>query len=57
MYDLRWAMTNPASFRSLDLALISDEQTLAQAREQDRPLALRMLMSLPGRRLADIGLY
>jgi predicted nucleotidyltransferase component of viral defense system len=34
-----------------------NEQTLAQAREQDRPLALRMLAALPGERLANVGLY
>lgn len=34
-----------------------DEQVIAQAREQDRPLALNALASLPGHRLADIGLY
>jgi predicted nucleotidyltransferase component of viral defense system len=135
MYDLRWAMTNPAISRTLDLPLIrrlavlkiwvdangvhagntwwkpghegppfdpdqwlrdrshgefdeedigalavpvpsaaelsdalrthfqflasldQDEQTLARAREQDRPLALRTLMSLPGARLTNVGLY
>jgi len=34
-----------------------DEQILAQAREQDRPLALRLLASLPDARLVDVGLY
>jgi predicted nucleotidyltransferase component of viral defense system len=34
-----------------------EEQTLALAREQDRPLALRLLAALPGGRLADVGLY
>lgn len=135
MYDLRWAMTNPAIFRTLDLPLIrrlavlkiwvdangaqagntrwkpghegpafdperwlrdrshgefdeddigalavpvptatelsealrshfrflseldDDEQVLAQAREKDRPLALRALLSLPDARLAGTGLY
>lgn len=135
MYDLRWAMTNPAITRTLDLPLIrrlavlkiwvdangvhagntwwkpghegpafepdrwlrdrshgefdeedigalavpiptavelsdslrahfrflSDlddvEQTLALAREQDRPLALQTLESLPDGRLAGVGLY
>lgn len=33
------------------------EQTLAQAREQDRPLALQTLESLPDGRLAGVGLY
>lgn len=37
--------------------LNDDERTLALAREQDRPLALRLLASLPGGRLADVGLY
>jgi predicted nucleotidyltransferase component of viral defense system len=37
--------------------LDDDEQTIAQAREQDRPLALRMLADLPGSRMRDIGLY
>ena len=37
--------------------LDDDERVLAQAREQDRPLALRALASLPGARLADVGLY
>lgn len=37
--------------------LDDDERVLAQAREQDRPLALRALASLPGARLADAGLY
>jgi len=37
--------------------LDDDERTLAQAREQDRPLALRTLAALPGGRLADAGLY
>lgn len=135
MYDLRWAMTNPAISRTLDLPLIrhlavlkiwvdangahagstwwkpghegpafdpdlwlrdrsrgefdaedigalavpiptarelsdslrahyrfltdldDDERTLAAAREQDRPLALRLMASLPDARLADVGLY
>lgn len=34
-----------------------DERVVAQAREQDRPLALRMLADLPGRRLQGIGVY
>lgn len=37
--------------------LDEDERVLAQAREQDRPLALRTLTSLPDARLADVGLY
>jgi len=37
--------------------LDNDERTLAQAREQDRPLALRLLAELPGARLANAGLY
>jgi hypothetical protein len=37
--------------------LDADEQTLAQAREQDRPLALRLLATLPGDRLKTAGLY
>lgn len=40
------------------LADLTDaERTLALAREQDRPLALRLLAELPGGRLADAGLY
>jgi predicted nucleotidyltransferase component of viral defense system len=38
-------------------ALDPEEKVLAQAREQDRPLALRLLAALPGARLADVGLY
>jgi len=38
-------------------SLDPDEQILAQAREQDRPLALRLLASLPDARLVDVGLY
>ena len=34
-----------------------DEQVLALAREQDRPLAIRLLEGLPGGRLANVGLY
>jgi len=37
--------------------LDDDERTLSLAREQDRPLALRLLVDLPGRRLAHVGLY
>lgn len=37
--------------------LDDDEHILALAREQDRPLALRLLTELPGGRLADVGLY
>jgi len=37
--------------------LEEDEQTLAKAREQDRPLALRALAAIPGSRLADAPLY
>ncbi|GAA0921070.1 nucleotidyl transferase AbiEii/AbiGii toxin family protein [Virgisporangium aurantiacum] len=37
--------------------LDDDERTLAQAREQDRPLALHVLAALPGGRLANAGLY
>lgn len=37
--------------------LDDDERTLALAREQDRPLALRLLEELPGGRLAGAGLY
>jgi len=45
-----------AHFRFL-ADLDTDERLLAQAREQDRPLALRALAALPGGRLADSGLY
>lgn len=42
-------------------ALLSDvnaeERQLAQAREQDRSLALDLLAKLPGTRLAHVGLY
>jgi predicted nucleotidyltransferase component of viral defense system len=34
-----------------------DEQVIAQAREQDRALAIRLLSELPGGRLVDVGLY
>lgn len=37
--------------------LTEDERVVAQAREQDRPLALRLLAELPGGRLKDVGLY
>lgn len=37
--------------------LDDDERLLAQAREQDRPVALRALAALPGGRLADTSLY
>lgn len=37
--------------------LDDDERTLALAREQDRPLALRLLANLPGKRLAGVGLH
>lgn len=37
--------------------LDADEWTLAQAGEQDRPLALRLLSELPGGRLVNAGLY
>jgi len=37
--------------------LDEDERILALAREQDRPIALRLLTDLPGGRLADVGLY
>lgn len=37
--------------------LDDDERLLARAREQDRPVALRVLAALPGGRLADVGLY
>lgn len=37
--------------------LDADEQVLPLAREQDRPLALRLLEELPGGRLVSIGLY
>jgi predicted nucleotidyltransferase component of viral defense system len=38
-------------------ALDSAERQLAEAREQDRHLALRLLAELPGERLAALGLY
>jgi len=34
-----------------------DEETLAHARERDRPLALRLLSELPGGRLSGVGLF
>lgn len=37
--------------------LDDDERQLAAARERDRNCALRLLATLPGGRLADIGLY
>jgi predicted nucleotidyltransferase component of viral defense system len=37
--------------------LNADEIVLSANREQERPLALRLLAELPGNRLSDIGLY
>jgi hypothetical protein len=37
--------------------LDDEERQLAASREQDRHLALRLLGSLPGGRLTDVGLY
>jgi hypothetical protein len=37
--------------------LDADETILSANREQDRPLALRLLAGLPGNRLDGIGLY
>lgn len=37
--------------------LDDDERQIAKSREQDRPLALRLLADLPGNRLDGIGLY
>lgn len=37
--------------------LDAEERQLAEAREQDRDLALRLLADLPGGRLTQIGLY
>jgi hypothetical protein len=37
--------------------LDDDERRLSSARQQDRPLALRLLAGLPGQRLDGIGLY
>ena len=34
-----------------------DERQLAAAREQERPVALRLLTELPGARLAELGIY
>ncbi|MDR1387898.1 MAG: nucleotidyl transferase AbiEii/AbiGii toxin family protein [Propionibacteriaceae bacterium] len=45
-----------AHFRFL-ADLDDDEQVIARAREQDRPLALRLLSELPSGRLNGIGLY
>ena len=42
-----------AFLRNLD----TDEQQLAAAREQDRPIALRLLTELPGSRLSELGIY
>ena len=42
-----------AFLRGLD----EDEQRLAAAREQDRPVALRLLAELPGARLTKLGIY
>jgi len=39
------------------LDLDEEECIVAQAREQDRPLVLRLLSELPGERLKDVGLY
>jgi len=37
--------------------LDADERVLAEARERDRPLVLRLLADLPGHRLRNIGLH
>ncbi|QPZ37455.1 hypothetical protein [Paramicrobacterium chengjingii] len=37
--------------------LDADERVLAGVRQQDRPLALRLLSELPGGRLDNVGLY
>jgi hypothetical protein len=37
--------------------LNSDETALSANRAQERPLALRLLVELPGNRLTDTGLY
>lgn len=37
--------------------LAEEEQIIAQAREQDRPLAWQLLAQLPGQRLRGIGIY
>jgi hypothetical protein len=51
-------LANTVSTRYAFLAeLDSDERRLAQVREQDRDLALRLLAELPGGRLGSIGLY
>lgn len=42
-----------AFLRNLD----TDEQQLAAVREQDRPIALRLLTELPGARLTELGIY
>lgn len=42
-----------AFLRDLD----NDERRLAAAREQDRPVALRLLTELPGGRLTELGIY
>ena len=42
-----------AFLRNLD----QEEQQLAAAREQDRPIALRLLTDLPGGRLSELGIY
>jgi len=52
--DLNTTIQAHYSFlRNLD----PDERQLAEAREQDRHLALRLLTELPGKRLAPIGLH
>ena len=37
--------------------LENDECVFAEIKEQDRPIALKLLSELPGRRLADVGIY
>ena len=51
-------LANTVSSRYAFLAdLNAEERQLAQAREQDRGLALDLLAKLPGARLAHVGLY
>jgi len=52
--ELAAAVSNRYAFLA---NLDAEERQLAQAREQDRDLALRLLAELPGARLAQVSLY
>lgn len=52
--ELAYTVSNRYAFLA---NLDAEERQLAQAREQDRDLALHLLADLPGARLAQVGLY